>query len=186
MASLFGVLCTFMMVFLATTDTSVEGAREFRVGDHLGWHEPDSNNTAFYTQWAARNRFQVGDSLVFEYQNDSVLVVEKWDYFHCDSSDPIIAFDNGNSTLTLERSGFFYFVSGDDDHCQNGQKLIVEVMSPHPIYSSPPSISIPPEGSSAMAPSLSSHGLRLSASMVLGSVFMALLATFVIVFLSAP
>lgn len=63
MASLFGVLCTSMIIFLGATDTLVEAAREFKVGDHLGWHEPGPNNTAFYSQWAAKNRFQVGDSL---------------------------------------------------------------------------------------------------------------------------
>ena len=124
---------------------------------------------------------------VFEYQNDSVLVVEKWDYFHCDSNEPITSFDDGNSTVTLDRSGPFYFISGTEDHCQNGQKLIVEVMSPHQIPSSPqPSISIAPEGlSAAMAPS-PSHSSKASPSMVLGSSFMVLLATFVVVLLLAP
>lgn len=62
MESLLGLLCNCMIVFLAAT-SSVEAAREFKVGDDLGWHEPGPNNTAFYSQWAAKNRFQVGDSL---------------------------------------------------------------------------------------------------------------------------
>lgn len=87
--------------------------------------------------------------------------MEKWDYFHCDPREPITSFDNGNTTFNLDRPGEFYFISGTDDHCQNGQKLIVDVMSPHPI-------SIPPEGFSAMAPS-PSHTSQVSASIVLGS-----------------
>ncbi|KAJ1388755.1 Phytocyanin domain [Sesbania bispinosa] len=175
MASLLSLLCSCMILFL------VASATQFKVGDdQLGWHEPSPNNTAFYTQWAARNRFQVDDSLLFEYQNDSVLIVEKWDYFHCDPRDPITSFDNGNNTINLDRPGAFYFISGTDDHCQKGQKLIVEVMSPHPIHTSPP----PEDSSPAMPPSTSQS--YSSASMVIASVFMPLLATFVIVLLLAP
>lgn len=119
---------------------------------------------------------------VFVYKNDSVLRVEKWDYFHCGSNNPINTFDDGNSTVILDSPGVFYFISGIEDHCHNGQKLIVEVMSPHSIPNSPPPVSIPPQGSSALAPYSSSHS---SASMVLGSAFMALFTTFVIVLLLA-
>ncbi|KAJ1394647.1 Phytocyanin domain [Sesbania bispinosa] len=185
MASLLVVLCTFAIILLAT---SVEASRQFKVGDHFGWQQPAPNDTAFYIQWAERNRFQIGDSLVFEYQNDSVLTVEKLDYFNCDSSDPITAFDNGKSTLNLDRSGAFYFISGTDDHCRNGQKLLVEVMSPHPIRESPPSISLAPEGIPTMAPTpseSSDDSLEVSASVVPSSIFMSPLVTFVIVILLA-
>lgn len=47
----------------ATTFTWVQSAKQFQVGGRLGWREPEPNNTAFYTQWAERNRFQIGDSL---------------------------------------------------------------------------------------------------------------------------
>ncbi|MED6197355.1 hypothetical protein PIB30_055770 [Stylosanthes scabra] len=125
-------------------------ARQFQVGDHFGWRVPDPTDTAFYTHWAERNRFQVGDSLVFEYENDSVLSVEKLDYFHCDTSNPITAFDNGKSILNLDNPGAFYFISGTAHHCSRGQKLLVEVMSPQhhpvPVPESPPPASLPPQG----------------------------------------
>ncbi|XP_061359130.1 early nodulin-like protein 7 [Gastrolobium bilobum] len=176
-SSLLGlVLCTCLIIFFAATNTSVEAAMQFKVGGHLGWHEPGPNNTEFYIQWAEMNRFQIGDSLVFEYQNDSVLTVEKMDYFNCDSSDPITAFDNGKSTLNLDRPGAFYFISGTDDHCNNGQKLLVEVMHPHPIPKFPPSISLPPEGFSPVASS-PSYTIEVSASMVLSPIFMCPLAS---------
>lgn len=87
---------------------------------------------------------------VFEYENDSVLTVEKLDYFSCETSSPITEFTNGKSTLDLDRSGPFYFISGTDDHCNHGQKLLVEVMAPHdhpiPISDAPaPSTSLPPQ-----------------------------------------
>ncbi|XP_004486773.1 early nodulin-like protein 7 [Cicer arietinum] len=157
MPSLLVVLCNCVLIFLAAVTTTVEASRQFQVGDHLGWRVPDQNNTAFYTQWAQTNRFQIGDSLVFVYQNDSLLTVEKYDYFNCDTTEPITTFTNGKSTLNLDRSGAFYFISGTLDHCNHGQKLLVEVMAPHPIpaLSPPPTISIPPQVSisPAMAPS---------------------------------
>ncbi|XP_027343433.1 early nodulin-like protein 1, partial [Abrus precatorius] len=187
-----------LIIFLASTNTTVEAARHFKVGGQFGWHEPPLNETDFYSEWAERNRFQVGDFLgnlnqftchifvyaVFEYQNDSVLSVERWDYVDCNSNDPITSFDNGKSTFNLDRPGAFYFISGTGNHCKNGQKLLVEVMSPHPIPKSPPSISLPPEGFSAMAPS-PSYSLEASASVVLSSISMSPFVTFGIVMLLA-
>jgi len=128
---------------------------------------------------------------VFEYENDSVLTVEKFDYFTCDASQPITTFTNGKSTLNLDRSGPFYFISGTDEHCSHGQKLLVEVMAPHPIPASPPTtISNPPEGSSPiMAPAnspYSSDSLEASSSsMVVTSSFMSTLVTFGVVMMLA-
>ncbi|KAI4329219.1 hypothetical protein L6164_021506 [Bauhinia variegata] len=199
MASIKFVICGFLIIFLAAIG-SVGAERQFKVGDHLGWHEPAPNNTAFYNQWAAKNRFQIGDSLVFEYQNDSVLTVEKEDYYNCDSKDPIISFNNGRSIINLERAGPSYFISGTDNHCENGQRLIVEVMSQHPPHqisadapSPSPLISAPPEAFSAEAPSPAharvrahSHSSGVSVSAIPASILMPLSATLAIVLLLAP
>lgn len=122
---------------------------------------------------------------VFEYQNDSVLSVEKFDYMNCDASNPITAFDNGKSTFNLDRPGNFYFISGTDDHCKNGQKILVDVMHPHSILKSPPPISLspslPPEGFPPMAPPPSDDQTleASSASVLLTTIFMSLFVTFV-------
>ncbi|KAK0597223.1 hypothetical protein LWI29_023152 [Acer saccharum] len=42
----------------------VEAVKEFKVGDDIGWQEPGNNNTSVYSQWAGKNRFHVGDSLL--------------------------------------------------------------------------------------------------------------------------
>lgn len=128
---------------------------------------------------------------VFEYENDSVLTVEEMDYINCDASNPITEFTNGKSTLNLDRSGAFYFISGTDDHCIKGQKLLVEVMAPHQVPKSPPpETSIAPEGFSPMlapSPSYDSDGTIdavSSSSMLLSSTFIVShLVTFVIVML---
>ncbi|KHN39240.1 Early nodulin-like protein 1 [Glycine soja] len=136
------------------------------MGGDLGWHEHAPTSLHFII---------IGmQGTVFVYQNDSVMSVEKWNYFHCDSNSPIDIFDDGNSTVILEGPGVFYFISGTEDHCQNSEKLIVEVMSPHSIPNSPPPQA---QGFSSLAPS-PSHSSGVSVSILLGSVFMALLTTF--------
>ncbi|XLR33335.1 hypothetical protein HN51_042614 [Arachis hypogaea] len=191
--------CVILFIMLCTT-----AAREFKVGDHFGWRVPDPTDTSFYTRWAERNRFQVGDSLVFEYENDSVLSVEEWDYFHCDASNPITAFDNGKSILNLDSPGAFYFISGTAHHCSRGQKLLVEVMSPQhhpvpvPVPESPPPSLLAPQGISLSPMSPSPEAFSPVASspydsiaedstsiMLSNSAVMAPFATFLVVLLLA-
>lgn len=88
----------------------------------------------------------------FVYDKDSVMEVDKWGFYHCNGSDPITAFDNGNSTLNLDRPGLFYFISGSNEHCTSGQRLIVEVMHIHH------------HGNASMPPSMSPLSATPSAS----------------------
>lgn len=74
----------------------------------------------------------------FEYRNDSVLKVGKWEFFHCNRTHPASAGKDGTRTVNLNRAGSFYFVSGDPEHCKKGQRLAVEVLPLHPISESPP------------------------------------------------
>ncbi|KAK9281450.1 hypothetical protein L1049_004352 [Liquidambar formosana] len=183
---LFGLFCASFIILVAV-NAPVGDAEEIKVGDDEGWRVPGANNSAMYSQWAARNRFVVGDSLSFEYQNDSVLVVDKWGYYHCNTSKPISAYNNGNSVIKLDRPGLFYFISGTPDHCKDGQRLILEVMTLRPISQSPPSIASPPDPYVAVPPSpspLSSSGVVTSMTLI--SVLMALLATLVTLVWCAP
>lgn len=84
-------------------------------------------------------------------------MVDKWGYYHCDESKPIIACNNGNSTVILDRSGLFYFISGAPDHCKNGQRMIIDVMSPH--GRSP---AVPPEPFPVASPPAQSAGVSVS------------------------
>lgn len=108
-------------------------------------------------------------STAFEYKNDSVLEVDKWDFYHCNSSAPISSFKNGKSVVKLERPGSFYFISGDSDHCKTGQRLVVGVMSPHPISDSPPTIALPPGSYFPISPSpspISNSGVLISVTLI--------------------
>ncbi|KAA8540372.1 hypothetical protein F0562_024709 [Nyssa sinensis] len=166
----------------------VEASKEFKVGDAEGWRQPDVNETSLYNQWAAINRFHVGDSLRFKYNNDSVLVVYKGGYYHCNTSNPISGFNNGNTVINLDKPGPAYFISGTPDHCKNGQRLVVDVMSLHPISQTPPSIATPPQPyfPVSLSPSPSPLSAGVSVSVTLISVSIALLISLVTVVCCVP
>nr|ABK23034.1 unknown [Picea sitchensis] len=130
-------------------------ASEFRVGGKNGWVVPNNTNTLNYSDWAGRNRFQVGDSLVFVYNpsEDSVLQVSEGDYKSCSTSDPIASFKDGKTVFKLSQTGPVYFISGASGHCQKSQKLHVIVLS---IRGGTPSSSSSPR--SAVAPALQLAG----------------------------
>ncbi|KAK9102339.1 hypothetical protein Sjap_019593 [Stephania japonica] len=155
--------------FAVTMTSIAEASTRIKVGETFGWRQPDENNTAIYSEWAANNRFVIGDSLYFEYHNDSVLVVDKAGYYHCNTTRPIASFDDGRTLIKLDRLGFAYFTSGFTEHCKNGERLKVNVMpAVHPSPPSPPSGDVPPSMSPALLPEQSS-GVSVAVS---GSGFM--------------
>ncbi|XP_057751547.1 early nodulin-like protein 9 [Arachis stenosperma] len=126
-----------LLILLSVLSTT--RAVKFNVGGSAGWVPNPSQS---YNQWAGSNRFQINDTLVFKYKkgSDSVLEVKKEDYDKCNKSNPIKKFDDGNTEFTLDHSGPFYFISGQDQNCQNkGQKLIVVVLAPRGTTPTPPS-----------------------------------------------
>lgn len=98
-----------------------------------------------------------------------MLVVNKEDYEKCNTKNPIGSFSDGFSVFKLDRSGPFLFISGIQEKCEKGEKLIVVVLavrgshgspiSPSPASGEPPAqtpISVPsgsPGEGSAPAPS---------------------------------
>ncbi|XVF74531.1 hypothetical protein PTKIN_Ptkin13bG0117600 [Pterospermum kingtungense] len=167
------IFCSYFLI-LAAMNGSVEASKHFKVGDHFGWQQPSTNDTEVYSLWATTKRFHVGDSLSFEYQNDSVLVVEKWDYYHCNTDKPISSFNDGETVINLDRPGLFYFISGAPDHCKKGQKLLIQVMGLHQRADSPPSTANPPEVGFAPGPHPSSGSVI---TVTLSSVFVAFIVT---------
>ncbi|KAJ8568049.1 hypothetical protein K7X08_020771 [Anisodus acutangulus] len=120
----------FFFVIFFTFLCSSQGYK-FYVGGKEGWV---LNPSESYNHWAERNRFQVNDTIVFKYNkgSDSVLVVhDKDDYFKCNKTKPIHHLKDGHSKLKFTRPGAFYFISGQGDHCEKGQKVLVVVMSPN-------------------------------------------------------
>lgn len=118
-----GLFCVMLLV-------QKGGATDFTVGGNKGWSVPDPNGE-HYNQWAERNRFQVGDSLVFVYpgNQDSVLHVSQEQYGSCDTSHPMEVFSDGHTVFKLKQSGPFYFISGNKDNCLKSEKLVVIVLA---------------------------------------------------------
>ncbi|GKB01258.1 early nodulin-like protein 2, partial [Tanacetum coccineum] len=131
--------------------------RTFEVGGKNGWTTSPSEN---YNSWAGRLRFLINDTLHFKYDGgkDSVLVVNKGDYDGCNVNNPITKLEGGDSTFKLDRSGPFYFISGNKPNCDQGEKMTVVVLalrnrSPPPGAATPPSSVATPPSSIATPPS---------------------------------
>ncbi|XP_031092260.1 early nodulin-like protein 1 [Ipomoea triloba] len=150
----------FMCVMLTALMWSSEGRppRTFQAGGRDGWRLiPDDG----LNRWAEKRRFRVNDTIAFEYEKgkDSVLVVRKRAYHHCNKTSPIHNMTDGFSTLKFTRNGPFYFISGHAQNCLNGQKLRVVVMSPNhrpsipPTTPPPPASTPPPPAASPPSPS---------------------------------
>ncbi|ESQ51229.1 hypothetical protein EUTSA_v10017521mg, partial [Eutrema salsugineum] len=113
-------------------------AKIYKVGDSKGW----TTKADTYYDWAQRNEFDVGDSLLFQYDrnvNDVTQVSSALAYDSCDSSSPKAVYNTGNDTVTLKEPGYHYFISSNHAQCVAGQKLEVLVVRydlsrPHKIF----------------------------------------------------
>ncbi|XP_072961599.1 early nodulin-like protein 7 [Typha angustifolia] len=130
MASFFTLLITATTIVTASSLIPIMATNQYKVGDAEGWRLPDRNNPNMYEDWASKITFHVGDSIVFVYKNDSVIGVDKRGYYHCnESTSRGTLFKDGNTVVTLEKPGYYYFVSGYLEHCKEGQRLMVEVVA---------------------------------------------------------
>ncbi|CAH8352930.1 unnamed protein product [Eruca vesicaria subsp. sativa] len=78
-----------------------------------------------YETWASSRTFQVGDSLVFEYNNNfhDVTEVTHNDFELCIPSKPLARYQTGSDTISLTKPGYQNFICGVPSHCDLGQKL---------------------------------------------------------------
>jgi hypothetical protein len=71
--------------------------------------------------------------------NDSVFLVNHDDYKMCSTATPVSRFTDGDTKFTLDRPGFFYFVSGVPGRCEAGQRMIVRVVAHSALAAAPAS-----------------------------------------------
>ncbi|XP_010255991.1 PREDICTED: mavicyanin [Nelumbo nucifera] len=148
------VLCMLMAAI------GVTSAAVYKVGDSSGWTILGSPN---YTQWAASKSFHVGDTLIFEYnkQFHNVLQVSHSEFQACNGTSPIATYATGNDTITIKKTGHYYFLCGFPGHCDAGQKVDIRVPRTSAV-SAPPATS--PSGSpSAVPPSVAASSPSPSA-----------------------
>lgn len=72
--------------------------------------------------------------------------MDKNDFFNCNKAKPVQSLTDGNSVYKFDRSGPFYFISGEAENCNKGQKLEIIVLavrnnSSHKAPSPTPSLS---------------------------------------------
>ncbi|KAK1405140.1 Early nodulin-like protein 2 [Heracleum sosnowskyi] len=129
-------------ILLSLTFCSSSEGYNFIIGGKNGWSLHPSEN---YSNWANRLRFQVNDTLTFRYkkETDSVVVVAKNDYEKCNAAKPIQKMDGGDSVFKFDRSGPFYFITGNKSNCEHGQKLIIVVLAVRNISPPTPSVPVP-------------------------------------------
>ncbi|KAL6603645.1 hypothetical protein ACP70R_044006 [Stipagrostis hirtigluma subsp. patula] len=139
-----GLLCFALLVAAAS-------ATQFRVGGQRGWSVPDASGES-YNSWAGRMRFQIGDQLLFVYPKgtDSVLLVEPAAYNACNTSAYDKKFDDGATVFTFDRSGPFFFISGNEASCRANEKLIVVVLADRSGTRTPPAA--PPASTPSSSP----------------------------------
>ncbi|XP_072956171.1 basic blue protein-like [Typha angustifolia] len=114
------------MVFLLVGAPRIASAVQYTVGDGSGWVYSGVN----YTSWAIGKRFQVGDTLVFNYTNGTHDVTEVGEagYSQCITSPNSGVLTSGTDAVTLGSTGPKWFICGFPGHCDAGQKLAITVV----------------------------------------------------------
>ncbi|CAA7033444.1 unnamed protein product [Microthlaspi erraticum] len=116
---------TSLLILVALIGAAV-GGTVHKVGDSKGW----TMMGADYEAWASSRTFKVGDSLVFEYDNEyhDVTEVTPNDFELCEPSSPLARYETGSDTVSLTKPGIRYFICGFPGHCKVGQKLQILVL----------------------------------------------------------
>ncbi|ONK74276.1 uncharacterized protein A4U43_C03F4590 [Asparagus officinalis] len=101
--------------------------KQFIVGDDYGW-TLDFN----YTAWAEDKEFHVGDRLVFKYVvgKHNVFKVDGPAFQACHVPPESEALTTGYDVVTLASPGRKWYICGKayGEHCQKGQKLVINVL----------------------------------------------------------
>ncbi|OMO72145.1 Plastocyanin-like protein [Corchorus capsularis] len=115
----------FLLTMVALLGLSLGAVH--RVGDSSGW--TIMGDSTDYANWASARTFHVGDSLLFEYNNEfhDVVEVSHDDFQSCTATSAIATYASGFDTITLERPGHYYFLCGVPGHCQIGQRVDILV-----------------------------------------------------------
>ncbi|KAJ4729030.1 mavicyanin-like [Melia azedarach] len=125
-------LAKSMLAFLLmTTLVGVSLGAVHKVGDSAGWTIMGNID---YDKWAASKDFHVGDTIVFEYDNQfhNTKQVTLQDFQSCNALSPIAAYATGSDSIILKTPGHYYFLCGYPGHCEAGQKLDIMVTPPSP------------------------------------------------------
>lgn len=97
------------------------------VGDKSGWSIPTVSN--FYNDWASKQIFTVGDTLLFNFNSGfhDVAEVSKEGYEQCHINMTNSIIKDGPATINLTDCGDHYFICSFEGHCGFQMKLAINV-----------------------------------------------------------
>ncbi|KAK4369998.1 hypothetical protein RND71_009473 [Anisodus tanguticus] len=125
MASSTGKLVLVYILFILSVAMPISYANEYVVGDKRGW-SPGVD----YHPWAYGKSFRVGDVLHFFYAPKVIDVasVDISSYALCESVKTFYKDNSGRTSITLDKSGSYYFISTNKQGCFTGLKLELHVL----------------------------------------------------------
>ncbi|KAH6799150.1 hypothetical protein C2S51_035634 [Perilla frutescens var. frutescens] len=151
---------TYLFLLMMMICVSCNANEIHKVGGSSGW--TSANLTpSYYKSWATSKVFNVGDTILFEYNkefHDVVRVTHK-NFNACNSTAPYAKWATGNDSFTIRRPGHYYFICGVPGHCWTGQKVDIRVPQQGPVHSPSPSVPYPqspPEAGQSSPPTISS------------------------------
>ncbi|CAK9151072.1 unnamed protein product [Ilex paraguariensis] len=157
----------------------------YRVGDSTGW---TNIGHVDYKTWSANKNFHVGDSILFQYNNQfhNVVRVTHKNFNACNATTPYANFTTGNDLFTIKKTGHFYFICSLPGHCQEGQKVDIRVVTgqtptpapapsdPSPLPSPPPSPAPSPLAGNVPGPRNSGLALPLTKGLLVSKLGLSL------------
>ncbi|CAN8274866.1 unnamed protein product [Cochlearia groenlandica] len=131
------ISCIVVVIMCFMILLGCSSAKVYKVGDSKGWTTKDE-----YRSWVRNKVFHVGDSLVFDYDqnvNDVNHVSTALDYVSCNSLSPKTVYNTGHDVVTFKEPGRYYFITSNHIQCVKGLKLDVLVIpAPSRTVSLPP------------------------------------------------
>ncbi|KAI3694821.1 hypothetical protein L1987_77802 [Smallanthus sonchifolius] len=117
----------FMAILVATMAFQYCLANEHVVGDSDGWSNP--RYPEFYAEWASLHTFNVGDTLYFNFieETHDVAYVPQEAYDQCHTEGANIVIKSGPGAVNLTRSGAHHYISTHEGDCDTHQKVAIYV-----------------------------------------------------------
>ncbi|XP_027367378.1 mavicyanin-like [Abrus precatorius] len=165
-----------VLFFLVMAALQVSYAAIYKVGDSAGW---TTLGNIDYKKWAATKSFQIGDTIIFQYnaQFHNVMRGTHVMYKACNASSPIATFTTGNDSIKITNHGHHFFFCGVPGHCQAGQKVdinVLKVSADAPTPSALASPTVPAASVPAPSPSNAAKLITLKGLMGLAMPVLAL------------
>ncbi|XP_039165328.1 blue copper protein-like [Eucalyptus grandis] len=143
---------------LAPPPEHPKGTVTYTVGDIMGWTIPASGAAA-YRAWASSNNFEVGDILVFNFNNGAQDLAEVTEtaFGSCDGANPLSISTVPPARIALTTAGQHFFLCTVPGHCSSGQKVAINVTTASSSATPPPpsSSAAPPPKAATPSPSAS-------------------------------